>query len=354
MRKLLILLLFPFVSFGQFGIPVSPCSEPVVGTVFSSTLQESSIADYGRDGSELIQLGNYVYLIGGWNAGSTPTENNEVYKAHISDLTTWTKLANAPWAVRHTFGCGLIGRTLFIWGAGGNSANGTVHDCWSATADVNGDLTWTLRCANLPYSWRYLYGTTVHNNYLYTIGGESYAQTSSDGSIKDVWRSADGVTWTQIGTGVNDFNINLSGTTVSAWGKIYVCGGGFYPIYGGGSTVSGAKVWVSTDDGVSWTQLSDMPVATFYPKTIFFNNKIISAYGLHNNPPAVGTELQYMTQAGSWVQPTITSHIDLRHATSVAKIVLSNCTQRLGIAVGTNNQGASFAANDFYTVTITP
>lgn len=364
MKRLFFVLFISTNSFAQFGVPVpvTPCSFPV-GTVFTATTRTTAIANNGRDGAEMIQLGKWVYLLGGWQSNNDPVpgENNEVYRANISDLTTWVRLDNAPWYKRHTFGCGVIGRTIFIWGIGGSSGilgQSFANDCWGGEADVNGVLTWTKK-STLPYAYRLIFGATVHKNYLYTVGGEMTTQLTAGTGPTDVWRSADGKTWTKMSDGIADFSINLSGSLVSAWGNLYVVSGGFYYLnfLANGDThgvSTSVKVWKSTDDGVNWTQIANIPVGSFYGKTVAINDKIVMCYGLNGNPPTTITELEYMkSDEVTWIQPTVTPRITGRHAVAATRLV-NGCNEYLAVATGTNNEGTQFALNDFYTITITP
>lgn len=283
--------------------------------------------DLSRDGTELIQLGNFVYALGGWNPADSPITNSEVYRAPVGNLTTWTKLADAPWFRRHTFGTGVIGSKIYVWGADAYSGS-SANDCWSAVADGAGVLTWTQTQATLPYTHRILYGSTVHKGYLYTIGG----QDGDGGTARtDIWRSADGITWTSVATGLTQFGINLSGNVASFNGKLVVASGGYYQT---GAKTYTHNVWISDDDGVTWRASDPTMFAVQYPQAVVHNNKLLLLFGGTPNFPNGENVIQYMDNTEIWHQ-VYQSVILGRHASGA--YTLSDNT--IGLIAGSELSG---------------
>lgn len=308
-----------------------------LGTVWTSTTQNATATIEGVDGAEVVQLGNYVYILGGWQDADSPPfarPRNTQYRAHISDLTSWTQLSNAPWSRRHTFGCGVLGSKIYVWGADPLVAG---HDCWSATQDGNGDLTWTQIQATLPYSNRSLAGTCVHNGYLYTIGGEDFTDQSLSPPT-DVWRSADGITWTKVGDGISSFGGNMAGSSVSFNGYIYVFGGGRYMYNTSPFTRNYKDTVYRSSDGVSWTLVANINGGTGgfqYTKAVVYDDKIWLLSCVPGDGYA-GFIFKYMDENETFTDPTVVNNAWSNagyHA--VAGFKLSN--GNLAYATGTKN-----------------
>lgn len=306
----------------------------VLGTVWTSTTQSTNPTTLTMDGAESVQFGNFVYIIGGWNEITTPRAQKTVYVAPAGDLTSWTQLSDAPWEPRHTFGCGVLNGKLYIWGADRVSEVGDLsHDCWSATQDVNGVLTWTICCALLPYSRRAIFGSCVHGGYLYTLGGEDY---TSDTPPTDVWRSSDGITWSKIGDGISAFGGNFAGGLASFNNKLYTFGGGRNYVWSGSATFSQHtyinNIYVSNDNGVSWSSAANnLTTASHYLRTAVFDNKVWIIQGLNQN-----NAVFYMDTDETITAPTIVNKYwqQQYHAVSACNVTY-NGTELLCCSHGT-------------------
>lgn len=190
------------------------------------TINDPMFAGYiVRDGATLVQLASTgrVLLIGGWNPGvwgASPAGDvtNEILFSDDRGLTWATLLARDP--APPTLGAG----ARFL---PGHSAAVFKH--------VSGSV-----------------------EYVYWIGVD--ANGASTAGVRDgsVWRSSDGcATWTRISTAAPTADKSLY-HFASYGGAIY--------IFGGQQTLNTpatavSEVWKSTDDGVTWTRLTDGPWA---------------------------------------------------------------------------------------------
>lgn len=221
---------------------------------YKTKTNQNTITDFARDGSALAQLGDYLFLLGGWNPDQTPDSNNEVYRINKT-VTGSTQLSDASWPDRHTFGYGVKSNSVYVFG--GDLVTGSYQkDSWRGDLQPDSTISWTLLNNNVPWGERVLFGSTVHNGEFYVIGGQK-SGLYSDGALTDVWKSKDGITWTQIATGLTQFGQNMYGTVTSYNGYIYTITGGRYDT----PTTSGTftkKVWRSID-GINWESRPDVP-----------------------------------------------------------------------------------------------
>jgi hypothetical protein len=242
---------------------------PAGGVSSSSNEKTFLIEDMGflvdsvRDGSSLVRVGNYLYLLGGWSAGLIGGRivTNSVWRAHIDSITLWRKMPNASWSPRHTFASGVKGDTIFVWGgdyytyfkSGETFSNiASAHDVWRGVGGASGAITWT-KIGDLPYVERWVYGFAIHNGKLVTIGGQRSEGNSPDAGMTDVWVSANGTTWVRKNNTATWASKNLAGSVISFNSALYVISGGVYP------SQTTRTIYKSVDDGESWTQIADFP-----------------------------------------------------------------------------------------------
>lgn len=271
---------------------------------YEMTKRSVAVTDFVQDGSQLMQMGNYMYSYGGWTG--TPEESyNYIYRSD-GDLSTWKKLPDAPWHPRHTFGLAKLGSTLYVFG-GDYIYN--VFDVWSSTdgehfKEVANDLQSTVGS-------RILYGACAHNNKLFVLGGQE--ELSLDFGLTDIWSSADGITWTQIAKDKTFLGKNIAGSVVSFNGKIWVIGGGYY------DHPDPAICWTnhvySSPDGITWKQEPDAPWAgRQYADVCVWDNKLWMVGG--NNGDNL-TDIWYLKKDGTWVPFEAPAEYTGRHATAV-------------------------------------
>lgn len=327
-------------------------------TDFAPTLLTSSVTTFGRDGSHMVQVGDWVYIMGGWNLGQTPVTNSQVYRANRSNLSSWTQLANAPWYRRHTAGCGVANGKIYIWGSDGYSAN-FAHDCWEGVVNQStGAITWTQTNSSLPYSNRVLYSGFVHNNELYTIGGQSSVVTPT--YYTDIWKSSNGgVTWTQVQTGLTQFGKNISGCGASFNGKMYVLSGGVYqddlfyedppdPFTNVEIRTYDKNCWVSSDNGLTWTNFGQVSRGVQYPSTAVFNDRLyLFQGGTSGNNFNV---FAYSVDKTNAIHQIYNTTIAQRDAASPLTVSMADGSQRLIYGLG--SEIGVGARNDLYTLNL--
>ncbi|MDQ6610165.1 MAG: hypothetical protein M3Y85_10135 [Bacteroidota bacterium] len=287
---------------GQSGVALMAASGATLNTTkttrsdeYKMTQRSTSVTDFNRDGSRMMQIGQYVYSFGGWHV---PEESfNDVYRSK-EDLRLWEKRPNAPWHGRHVFGVAKLGEFTYI--VGGDNLN-PAFDVWR-TADGE---HWTLLSTNILNN-RIYYGCTAHKGYIYVVGGAGY---------DDVWRSHDGITWRRVANHIAFLNgENFSGSLASFEGKLWmVCGGGS----GGGTGLARKTVW-SSADGTVWQREPDFGGSgRYYTDVCVWDNKLWVVGGYSDAESNIKS-IWYMKPDGTWVEYETPAGYIGRHATGVA------------------------------------
>jgi hypothetical protein len=326
---------------------------------FDPTLLTSSVTAFARDGAQMVQVGDWVYIMGGWNLGQTPVTNSQVYRTNRSNLSSWTQLANAPWYRRHAVGCGVANGKIYIWGSDAYSAN-FAHDCWEGVVNAGtGVITWTQKIATLPYTNRVFYSAFVHNNELYTIGGQS--SIVSPTYYTDIWKSSNGgATWAQVQTGLTQFGKNIGGCGASFNGKMYVLSGGVYeddlfyedppdPNTNVEVRTYDKNCWVSSDNGLTWTNFGQVSRGVQFPTTAVFNDRIYLLQGF-SGPGNNFNVFAYSVDKTNAIHQIYNTSIPQRDAASPLTVSMADGSQRLIYGLGT--QTGVGAQNDLYTLNL--
>ena len=274
---------------------------------YEMTQRSTAVTDFARDGTKMMQMGDYIYSYGGWTADPIQTYN-DVYRSN-GNLSTWTKMPDAPWHGRHTFGIAKPDSTLYV--IGGDYQN-NVFDVWSSTDGI----TWEEKndgSGNFLGN-RILYGACSHNGKLYILGGQVGIDTTY-GLFTDVWSSVDGKNWSQIATNKNFLGKNVSGASASFNGKIWVIGGGLYDYSLAPALRFNNEVWNSVD-GINWQQQPTPPwPGRQYTNVCVWDNKLWMIGGTNGSNLA---DIWYLKKNGTWTQFTPPPSYIGRHATAVA------------------------------------
>lgn len=190
-----------------------------------------------RAGMSCAVLNKIAYAVGGYTS-QTSTNNNEVYMS--GDGANWTLLTSSAAfpAMRYIRVLSFNG---LLWAIGGDTGNGSAYGSWSNNIYSSPDgITWTLATATPGWGGS---GAALRERYTaYTFGGYMYVAggmvdpTGAKTLMNDVWRSTDGVSWTQIAAS-------------SAWSarhfhESWNLGG--YILLGGGNDSSAGFNWVLT------------------------------------------------------------------------------------------------------------
>lgn len=215
----------------------------------------------GRDGAGLLSIGDNLYMMGGWNTiWPAPFTTNEVWRSSNRGQT-WAQLPNAPWERRHTSGWLEHGGKIWVIGGDMNSGH-YQRDVWSFDGS---SWTLATSNAEPLSQGRALHSVFSHLGKMWIVGGQTLDEfTPGDVSTKpgstyysDVWNSADGASWVK----VSDNNAwtprgLMIGSTVKD-GHMWLIAGGAYDTEGQ-PRVYKNDVWKSAD-GVVWTLVGTAP-----------------------------------------------------------------------------------------------
>lgn len=139
----------------------------------------------GRDGAGGAVLGDYAYLIGGWNPADPVhfpnTCNSEVWCAPLSDMATWTQLTDFPAEGRHTFPCVVYRDRIHV--LGGDDVQGHYQGEHLA---FDGS-TWEVLHESAPWMPRTLSYAAVYDDAIWLFGGQARLGNSGV-HHDDVWR----------------------------------------------------------------------------------------------------------------------------------------------------------------------
>ena len=203
-----------------------------------------------RGGHCVVVFQNKLWVIGGWDEvianGGTETRLNDVWSS--SDGIAWTKHDPAGGVIfEPRVGHEVVVFDDKLWVIAGNLANDVdVGDVWSSTDGV----TWTEVSADVPGLARNSHRVVEFAGKMWLTGGVVDDGAGGQTGTSDVWNSADGISWTQIGASTGFPSRMRHGAGVLN-GRLYVVGGTDNGAYGVGAILG--DVW-STADGTSWTQ----------------------------------------------------------------------------------------------------
>lgn len=248
-----------------------------------------------RDGLATFYYGGYLVMIGGWNPTGgvfTPGPSTNQIWVSADDGLTWTYLGDAPWSIRHSFGCEIIGTTLYIFGSDSIVPTKDIwtYDLTQGVLNLAVALNWTEETSN----WgavggdRILFSWFVYNGKIRMAGGQN-DETGTTMYTDVVELNTSTWTWANVGT------LPISYASSS----ILVQQGSVTYLYAGGRYVSGSddnlnnNLFSSTNGGNTWSLVDDLPVALnglMYANGCSFDNKLWFLNG----------SLLGVNQAGLW------------------------------------------------------
>ena len=216
-----------------------------------------------------VVRGNDIYVIGGETQDYIPPlgpgpprqlsiSSDEVWRSSDGGLT-WDQVAETDPAkrfspARHAHSAVVLGEDIYV--IAGLTPSGNLNDVWKS---ADRGVSWNQTTATAAFSARRFTTAEVLNDALYLMGGF----TGIHPSLNDVWRSTDGVTWTDVTntttTSPPRFAGRLSPASVVLPGS--GAGGADELCYIGGFTISAVtpqNVYKS-GDGTTWTQLTPVP-----------------------------------------------------------------------------------------------
>lgn len=226
-----------------------------------------------KDGSGLVTFQNKMWLLGGWDPPYHPPMNTHSEVWSSVDGANWVFETTAPWPPRHA-AAWLVSDDA-IWVIGGDPQSGCLTDVWKSLDGIN----WTQTNAAIP-------GFVIRNNpnyafvndELFIYGGEQ----CSGPALNDVWSSADGITWTQLANAPWSGRGMQINSCVDGSGQIWMLGGS-----NESTRRSYNEVWKSAD-GITWTLVNESaPWSGRYWHTVaWFDNKMWLMGGM-----ATGSEM---------------------------------------------------------------
>jgi hypothetical protein len=282
-----------------------------------------------RDGAGALTYKGKMWFLGGWNPGDKKNFpricNNEVWSS--ADGKAWDLVkpntfldakfdAAKDWEGRHT--AGYVVHKDRMWIVGGDVNQGHYHnDVWNS----DDGKTWTQTNAGKPVPWgpRALHYTVAFGDKIWVMGGQTVPPIAKEAEAfyRDVWNSADGVTWTQV-TPKEPFwsQRGMIGGSVVLNGRMWVLGGGTYDTPKSPERKFFNDVW-SSADGVSWTcHTEEAPWhARQYHDVIAFDDRMWVLEGYHKDG-GNRKDVWYSSDGLNWYEVPNTPWAP-RHAASV-------------------------------------
>jgi uncharacterized delta-60 repeat protein len=181
-----------------------------------------------------------IVLMGGYDG---ITYKNDVWRSTDNGATWIQMTASAEWVGR-AFYSSVVTPDGSIVLMGGASQNGILNDVWRST---DNGATWTLMTANAGWLARNAFNSVaMPDGSIVLMGGYTPSV------MNDVWRSTDnGATWTIVNSNADWSARGFFSSVVMPDGSIILMGGATNVLN------PNNDVWRTTDNGVTWTQLSN-------------------------------------------------------------------------------------------------
>jgi hypothetical protein len=203
----------------------------------------------------VLAYNNKIWTMSGWHNGrlADAHDGNDVWSSSNGNL--WTQAtAAASWSSR-VAAAGVVydGKMWLMGGVQGfisDSTNTPLNDVWSSTDGAN----WTQVTAHAPWAGRGYLQALNFQNKLWVVGGGNYYHDSGRAyGYNDVWNSSDGLNWTQVTVDAAWGSRMWSRATVYD-DAMWVVAGSVCGETAGSHGPLLDDVWRSTD-GMNWTQM---------------------------------------------------------------------------------------------------
>jgi len=156
-----------------------------------------------------------------------------------------------------------------LWVIGGNFNSTYYADVWHTNSpsdwESRPDLgtygaelaQYTEVTTNAPFGARTGHALTVHNGEMYLSGGKN----SNGEYLDDLWKTSDGVNWTQVNEDISTMDKRAYHQMLSFDGKLWIIAGraNYHDsIFDEDTTIYEANdIWMSSDNGVTWTEVAE-------------------------------------------------------------------------------------------------
>jgi hypothetical protein len=221
-----------------------------------------------RDGANVVVKDNAIHIFGGWNENGVLPDNH--YSSSDGGLT-WLQESNKPFGPRHTFGIEKLGNYYYVYGTDYQASLNTQNKGVWRSEDL---ITWTEVNATPPWGYIWLYGTCVHNGYLYFIGGHlDGVGTANPTKSSKIWRSNDGITWVEYSNNLPEGGGMVSGQVISHLGALWIVCPSNYADNLNDRIISN-KIYKSVDDGLTWSESGVHPYPTQYASVFKHIDKV--------------------------------------------------------------------------------
>ena len=223
---------------------------------------------------QAVTKGGDMYVLGGQDFQEPPVPSNfynDVWRS--SNGVDWEQLtADAGWAARAGSRAVTFKGEIYIFGGsvnddpeivGGPPQRIYFNDVWKSADGA----TWTEMTPEAPWEKRAGAVVVVKDDFMFLLGGEAGFVGPY---FNDVWRSADGENW-ELVTPSAGWSPR-PGHQCAVVSDNIVCFGGF------GLTENPSDVWVSPD-GATWEQVSDSPWNATSPDEIKYDFEAFSLGG---------------------------------------------------------------------------
>jgi len=270
-------------------LPVPPAMR--LGTDWEKTsdyIGVTTLMEYAYKFTRLISFKDRIWAFG----------NSEVWSSENG--IQWTKHPDSPeWAPRSAFTVAVHNNRLWVTGGTASTGSGTHYhsDVWVSDDGIH----WSQVNGAAQFGPR----TNAHllsmGENLWLTGGNRYdPQTKAFEEQNDVWKSEDGIHWTQV-TASAPWPLRRSSgfSSVVFDNKLWIMGGDI-SVHdnqtGLTSWTTFQDVWNSVD-GVSWTQVTDAPAwrARYGASLVTLNEKMWLFGGTTHTPNV------YMPLTEAWV-----------------------------------------------------
>ncbi|HEX2901581.1 MAG TPA: LamG-like jellyroll fold domain-containing protein [Bacteroidia bacterium] len=268
-------------------------------------LVDDSLPFTPRDGVGMLNYDGKLWLLGGWDPpyhASNDYTHSEVYNS--VDGIHWNYLGDAPWRGRHD--SGWLVHDSAIWVVGGDYQSGAMRDVWRTTDGIN----WTQILDTIPNVNPLVYTplTASFKGEMYFMGGQPYGGSHA-GNSQQVRRSPDGLNWTRLpdapwlGRGM------VANSVIDDQDSLWILGGGREldrRCYN--------DVW-KTGDGVNWEQVLEAAPwdPRYWHNMAYFDHKMWVMCGVVEQTNAA--DIWYSSDGRNWYELK-NPPFEARHAAS--------------------------------------